>query len=384
MNTERVRILLDAIPLTGLLTGISRYLRNLYSEMEKLPEVEVYYFNGKRVSRRMPAQAEPISWARKTDRVWRLHESAVLAMRTAHWLLYEYKVRRRTECNNYNVHHETAFTPAAQRNCCQVFTIHDLSLMRYPEMHPKERVKYSDLLFKRRIGYANHIITVSEFIKGEIIEYLNISPDRITVIPEAADKVFYPRQKGTVESVLKRLRIPTDYMLFVGTIEPRKNLPRLVAALQNCKNNIPLVLAGWEGWGNKEWIGSKNNRIEKNKLYPLGYVDEETLACLYSGARCFVYPSLYEGFGLPVLEAMACGTPVICSNAASLPEVAGEAAILVPPQDLDGFTKAIDLLWNDCDLRMHKVQDGYRHSKSFSWAKAARRTLNLFKQIAPE
>ena len=141
----------------------------------------------------------------------------------------------------------------------------------------------------------------------------------------------------------KQYNLTGEYLLFVGSLEPRKNLPLLIQAMQLCNTNISLLIVGWEGWGDKSWMQTIRESGLTQRIILTGYVDDETLACLYSGASAFVYPSLYEGFGLPILEAMACGCPVICSDVASMPEVAGDAAIRIDPASAEDLAAAIDL-----------------------------------------
>jgi alpha-1,3-rhamnosyl/mannosyltransferase len=210
---------------------------------------------------------------------------------------------------------------------------------------------------------------------------LALPQKRLTAIHEAAAPFFYPRSRTAVEAVKKQLGLPTEYLLSVGTIEPRKNLSTLVRALAVCKQKIPLVLVGWSGWEEKNWMENLAPPDLLARIYRTGYVDEETLACLYTGARAFVYPSLYEGFGLPVLEAMACGVPVVCANVSSLPEVAGSAALLVAPTEVAEMAYLIDSLWMDDDLRQRKALEGKERCKQFSWADTARKTYDVFKNF---
>ncbi len=378
-----MNILLDAIPLTGLLTGISRYVRNLYTQLAALPDARVHYYNGARLVARMPEQADPGKWMKTTDRVWALPDPMVVGLRCVNWLLFEQRIRSVVRKNRFDVYHETAFTPSALKGADvpQVFTLHDLSLIKCREMHPRERVWFSDLFFQRRIKHADHIITVSEYVRSEIIEELRIPAHAVTTIHEAADPLFYPRDRESVEAMRASMNLPKDYLLFVGTLEPRKNLSMLIEALAACKHDVPLVLTGWKGWGEKEWQEKAKRIGLGNRIHFTGYVDEESLARLYSGALSLVYPSLYEGFGLPLLEAMACGTPVICSNAASLPEVAGDAALLINPHNAEALTHAIDCVCEDDMLRTRMKERGLERAAHFSWEKTARQTLEVFRGV---
>jgi alpha-1,3-rhamnosyl/mannosyltransferase len=376
-----MNIIVNAIPLTGLLTGISRYVRCLYSRLQLLQDVLVSYFNGSSCESEMPSQAEPVSWAKATEQVWRLPDLYVTGMSVLQWLNFERHLRAACRRNHFNVYHETAFIPAAIKDIPVVYTLYDISLIKYRSEHPRERVWFFDLLFKRRLPYAVHIITISDFMRKELIDTLGINEDLITAIPLAPDPFFYPRQQAEIDNVIDMHGWPREYILFVGTLEPRKNISLLIKALSRTKSDIPLILAGWKGWGDKIWLHDVVALGLEKRVYSADYLDEETLACLYSGARALVYPSLYEGFGLPVLEAMACGCPVICSNVASMPEVAGKAALLVDPRDVDDMTATIDYLVGDEEARQRFIVKGFARAADFTWQQTAEQTREVFRKV---
>jgi len=377
-------ILLDAIPLDGLLTGISRYVRNLYLQLERLPGVTVYYFNGRSCATRMPDQARPGEWIKATSLLWKLPDPLAFGFRAATWQSYELKVRRLIRKNSFTLYHETAFTPSVVRNVPQILTIHDLSLSKFREMHPKENVWFSDLFLKRRIKYTAHIITVSDFIRSEICDELQLPAEKVTAIPEAPDPFFFPRKREKAKVVVEALGLPQDYILFVGTRVPRKNLSLLIKAAAICESDIPIVFVGWAGWREDPWLEMVKDQGLRNRIFITGYIDEESLACLYSKALALVFPSLYEGFGLPILEAMACGCPVISSNAASLPEVAGDAAVLINPCEFEDLAVAIDKVVSDSALRMDLIEKGFERAAQFSWERTAKLTLEVFKSVADQ
>lgn len=381
-----MRILVDAIPFSGLLTGISRYLRNLYGAMEALDgpyTVEISYFNGKGVNLRMPPVAEPRTGAKRAATLWKLPDPAVFTLRCAHWLWYEQSLRRVVRKMPFDLYHETAFTPAAVRSVPEIYSLYDLSLLRYPETHPRERVWFFEFFKRRRMHHVTHILTLSQYVREEICHVLGWPLERVTAIPLAPAKVFRPKSRQEVAKARTKFCLPDDYLLFVGSMEPRKNIGLLMKALQICRSCIPLVLVGWEAWGEKGWLETARSQFPR-RIFLLGYVDDETLASLYSGAAALVYPSLYEGFGLPILEAMACGCPVICSNAASMPEVAGGAARLVDPRNPEDLAAAIDELMGSTDRRKRLTQEGLRRAAQFSWERTARQTAALFRKVLQE
>jgi glycosyltransferase involved in cell wall biosynthesis len=379
-----MNVIVNALPLQGLLTGISRYVRCLYDELQKLPDVSATFFNGVSSSVKMPQQAEPVAWAKSTELIWRLPDFLVAALRGVHWLNFERKLRAACKKKQYAVYHETGFIPPALPDVPIVYTLYDISLVKYRAEHPRERVLFFDFFFKRRRQYADHIITISEFMKQELIACLGFPPDRVTAIHLASDPVFSPRNDAQIASACSALTIPKDFLLCVGTLEPRKNIVLAIQALAQAKTDIPLVLTGWQGWGEKLWRDViKKAHLEK-RIFMTHYVSDEMLACLYSGARALVYPSFYEGFGLPVLEAMACGCPVVCARSSSLPEVAGDAALLVDPHDAGDCAAAVEKVVCDSDLHDELRMRGLKRASAFSWKLAARRTFEVFKSVADE
>lgn len=379
-----MKILVNAIPLIGLLTGISRYVRQLYAELDQFPDVEIAYFDGNRVLKNMPAQANPEKWSRAISAIWKLPDPVVFAARTLHWWKFEMQLRHVCRKDHYDIYHETGFVPAAMSTVPTVYSIYDLSLIKYRNTHPKERVWFYDFMGRRRLHFASHILTISEFIRQEICNTFTLSPSTVSAIPLATDSHFHPRSAEKIDLVRKRYNLTGEFLLFVGSLEPRKNLPLLIQAIQRCNIRVSLILVGWEGWGDKSWMQTIRESGLGERIILAGYVDDETLACLYSGATAFVYPSLYEGFGLPILEAMACGCPVICSNIASMPEVAGDAAIQIDPTNPDELTRAIEGVIADDTLRHWMIHNGFLRAEQFTWCKTAENTLEMFKKVVSE
>ena len=269
------------------------------------------------------------------------------------------------------------------RNAKRVVTVHDLTLIRFPEWHPAERVRRMGPSLSRSVALADRVVTDSQFTKSDLVRHVGVSPDRVDVVPLAADPSFRPLPRVEVEPVLGRLGVTSDYLLFLGTLEPRKNLARLLDAIELGAGGIGLVvLAGAHAWPD----GSLQRRLRAlqgaGRVRVLGYVPDALRPVLLNGARALVYPSLYEGFGLPVLEAMACGTPVLTSNASSLPEVAGNAAFLVDPHDVEGLATALRRVWGDAKLRADLRERGFRRAALFSWEQTARLTLDVYERLA--
>jgi glycosyltransferase involved in cell wall biosynthesis len=378
-----MKILVDAIPMTGLLTGIARYLRNLYHAVDHLGLADTAYFTGSHLYAGMPPLADSGQWQQVTRSVRRLPDPLVFGMRALHWYRYEHHLNRvvKNSRPGFTLYHETAFTPAKLTAVPTVFSMYDLSLRRYRHTHPRERVWLFEYFVRTRLKYARHILTISDFIRQEIIDEFKVCPSMVSSVPLAPDPVFSPSPPGTVAQVRARLGLPGEYLLFVSSLEPRKNIDLLIEALAAAKTGMPLVMAGWSGWGAKAWLSRIGSPGLRDRIIITGHIPDTDLAAVYSGAAALVYPSLYEGFGLPILEAMACGCPVICSSAASMPEAAGNAALYIDPADKDSLVHAIDTLVQDTPLRQQLKAAGKARAAGFTWEKTARKTLDIFRQV---
>lgn len=376
-NKRKIKLIVNAIPLVNVNTGIGRYLKCLYQQMERLygNVAEFGYFDGHSVSPTLPnGPSNYGQWSRQVDLFWKIPPIGATFIRTAfHW---HRELRFRSIARHYDLYHEAAFFPfLPPKGLKTVFTLHDFSLFRFPQYHPKERVLFAKLFFKRRCRLVQHYISVSEFTRREAKKYLGINGSKITVIPLAnSSEVFFPRDRSETLDFRKRFGLPEDYFVFVGTGDPRKNRPIISRALEKAKLPVPLVVAGWSGW-------SSLNPREKN-IIALDYINDQDLARLYSGAIALVYPSLYEGFGLPVLEAMSCGCPVICSRSTGLPEAAGNAALyLEDPSDEASLAGLLRKVSADKALRRQLIEKGLEQARINSWEGAARETFADFMRI---
>lgn len=267
-----------------------------------------------------------------------------------------------------------------------VVTIHDLGYLFFPQAHPPLARLYLDLSTRWNARVAAHVIADSQATKDDLVRHYAIAPGKITVAyPGRDEDLRRVDDPSAIEAVKYRYNVTGDYLLYIGTLQPRKNLTRLIQAFSNLQSQISdfkMVIAGGMGWLYADiFAEAKRLGLESQVLFP-GRVAEEDKAALLSGAEAFVFPSLYEGFGLPVVEAMQCGTPVICSNTSSLPEVAGDAALLVDPLDVDALAQAMARLLDDADLRRTLVERGYAQSQKFSWADCAARVLAAFESVA--
>ncbi len=269
-----------------------------------------------------------------------------------------------------------------------IITIHDLSVLKFPEQHKLGRKLIADLFLPRTLKKADKIIAVSQSTKRDLLDTFSfLSEERIKVIHEAANDHFAVVQDDDVlQDCRKRYGLPRHFILYVGTLEPRKNIPRLLRAFSSvyAKKNVPLVICGKKGWKYQEIFKTLQEVCPPGAVIFTGYVKDEDLPVLYNLASIFVYPSLYEGFGLPPLEAMQCGCPVIASNISSLPEVVGDAAITINPLSIQEIKEAIYLLLSDENMRNSYAQKGIQQAKTFSWKKCATETFQLYKELLHE
>lgn len=281
------------------------------------------------------------------------------------------------------VFHGTNFLAPSLRRGRSVVTVHDLSVLLFPQYHPWTRVLGFRAFFGATLARADAVITVSEQTKRDLVRMMGFPESKITVIPLAANEAFHPVSQPQTEETVTRYGLqPCRYLLHVGTVEPRKNLLRLFRAFERMSRADPqgpdLVFVGGSGWRNQEFYRAVETSPVRSRVHLMGYLPEQDLAALYSGSLATVYPSLYEGFGLPPLEAMACGAPVITSNTSSLPEVVGDAALLVDPTDVRAIEAALVRVKDDPEIRATLRLRGLQRVKQFSWDVTARRTLEVY------
>jgi glycosyltransferase involved in cell wall biosynthesis len=283
-----------------------------------------------------------------------------------------------------------------------VFTLHDLSFLHFPRTHTALNRWYLTLMMPHFLKKADRIIAVSEATKKDAVRFCGVKEETVRVIHEGVSASFQPASAQAIIECRRKYRLPERFILFVGTIEPRKNLEALLDAHEllkrrSCQGLEPegvtnrhrtsppermaLVIAGPKGWLGSDCTRRLGDLQRQGDVTLLGLVDDDDLPALYSTAELFAYPSLYEGFGLPPLEAMACGTPVVCSRTSSLPEVVGDAALVVPPSDEEALASAIwEVLLNQ-ELRQQMREQGLRQAALFSWDKAARETLSVYREL---
>jgi glycosyltransferase involved in cell wall biosynthesis len=322
-----VRVAVDISPLIQTRAGTARHVRGLLGALRDRPslDLELLSFGG----------TGPLSSVAR-DALW-----------------YPIGLPRRARAAD--VLHCTTFRGPGGARVPTVLTVHDLAILRFPEVFPRWHRLYGRAGLARVLEGADAIVAVSEFTKAETIELTGVPAERVRVVPNGVDPVF----------VANGPRVEGDYVLAVATLEPRKNLRRVVEAVELA--GVELRVVGARGWGGVDvpgWVGE---------------MPDEHLAALYRGARCVLYPSLYEGFGLPVLEGMACGTPVVTSREGSTAEVAGGAAILVDPREVGSIAEGIQ---QAASRRDELVRLGLARSRGFTWERTADSVVELWRELA--
>jgi glycosyltransferase involved in cell wall biosynthesis len=284
-----------------------------------------------------------------------------------------------------DVLHSPDFIPPFRRDYKSVITVHDLAFLLYPHFLTEESARYYGQI-DRAVRYADHIVADSISTKRDIINFLGVPDAKITVVYAAANRIYRPIQDTQLlHQTRLKYGLEKPFILFVSTIEPRKNLPTLLRAfrqlLDHYKLDVTLVVAGQRGWFCGEVFAVADELELGDSVAFLGHVPLGDLALLYNTARMHVHPSFYEGFGLPPLEAMACGTPTIVANVSSLPEVVADAGLLIAPEHTEGWTVAMWRVLTDDSLHAELSEKGLKRAKVFSWEKAARQTLDLYKRL---
>jgi alpha-1,3-rhamnosyl/mannosyltransferase len=379
-----MRIALDASPLLlAPKAGVGRYTFHLASALLQLrDDSDVIFFYGTHWSDRLIDPAE--RHGDGTQVSIRKQVSALIPGPWKQWL------RRRVLHAGFTterpaVFHATNYVAHAF-DVPVVATVHDLSFLRFPDSHPSKRLAWLDQYLPETLARAAHIIVPSNFTRNELLSLFPVDSSRVTVVYDGVSSQFRPRVQEEAVGVLHEYNLPwKGYILSVGTVEPRKNLVTLVRAYEvlpdSLKGRWPLVVVGGRGWKDEAVRREMAPLMTTGRLRYLGSVSHDTLASLYAAARVFVYPSLYEGFGLPPLEAMASGAPTVVSSRASLPEVTGRAAALIDPDDVEALARTLESLLEDPARLECMARMGLERARRFTWGECARETLKVYQRI---
>ncbi len=371
-----MRIAIDAHSVGTALGGNESYATNLIEALAEVDNSNLYTLY---VTRRAAVERFSNRWPNFTVRTTLPHTPLIRIPITL-----SAELRR----NRVDVLH-VQFTAPPAAPCPVVVSIHDLSFEHLPQTFKRRSRMQLRMTVRRSARLASQVIALSNHARNDIIATYKVDPDKVTAIPLAAPAHFAPvTDDNELQRVKQTYRIDAPYILCVGSIQPRKNLTRLLHAYALLLRNGPegklpkLVVAGKYAWLFEETIGTIERLGLSGSVIMTGYVPDTDLPALYSGALCFVYPSYFEGFGLPPLEAMKCGTPVIVGNRTSIPEVVGDAAILANPFDVADIASAIGRVIRDDSLRATLRAKGIERAKQFDWHQTARKTLEVYKKAA--
>jgi glycosyltransferase involved in cell wall biosynthesis len=356
--------------------GISRYIYHLLTQLRALNGDDSFtVFVGR----------QPVDAALAPTPRFRLKAVGLPTNRPAVRILWEQFLQpaalRRA---GVDLLHSLAFAEPLLWEGPSVVSFMDVSFLRFPRAFNRCNRLYLTTMARAAVRRANHLLTISEQTRQDLLDLLGARPEQVTVTYCGVDDAFRPHDPAAVSAFRARHELPEQFILYVGTLEPRKNVPRLLEAyarLRRQRAAPPLVLVGGRGWQHAA-IDARLDALELGDAVRfLGYVPAADLPLCYNAAGVFVYPSLYEGFGLPPLEAMACGTPVVASNTSSLPEVLGDAALLVDPHDPAALADALASALSDTPLRQRLRAAGLARARQFSWQRMAEQTLAVYHNV---
>jgi len=374
-----IKVAMNAVPLMSPLTGIGQYVRQLSEQLLNINQANIHFFYGSGWGDEIRQQGLPAA-----------ANSLKLALRKN--LPYSYELSRWVQQLTFNqgiksftpdVYHEPSFL-SYRFDGPTVLTVHDLSWIRFPEAHPAERVRAMHKFFEPSLVRADQIITDAAFVKQELIDVFGLDASKIHPIHLAAEPLFKPMPATAAASLLKSKGLEyRQYWLAVGTLEPRKNLQLALEAFSALpeadRKKTPLVLAGMLGWKVGKLLPKIQAMEAARELLQMGYLSRQDLAAVVAGAKALIFPSVYEGFGLPLVEAMQCGTPVLASNASCLPEVLAGAGLLFDPNDADGLKALMLQMLGDDALAATLSSQGLVRAEHFSWQQTAQQTLDVYR-----
>ncbi|HGY2296606.1 TPA: glycosyltransferase family 4 protein [Pseudomonas putida] len=364
------------------LTGIGRYTYELASRLQHAEEIsDLRLFAGRRF---VPELLKPSDQSDAVHGLKRFVQKNALAVEAYRRLMPLLRKRALRGHEDFIYHSTNFYLPpfAGPR----VATFHDLSPFTWAHCHTPQLARYLQKELTLTLERADALIAVSHHTRKELAEYFGWPLERIHAVPLASSAQFHPRTPQTLRETLARHGLePGGYSLFVGTIEPRKNIENLLNAYGRLplavRQRWPLILSGYQGWRSEAIHSRIAQAQQEGWARYLGFVASEDLPLLFAGARLFTFPSHYEGFGLPVLEAMSSGVPVVCSNSSSLPEVAGSAALMCAPDDVEALSELLRQGLEDETWRAAAVQQGLLHASGFSWERCAQATVEVYKSV---
>jgi glycosyltransferase involved in cell wall biosynthesis len=358
--------------------GIGRYTRELMRALLALPSHNRYSFF---YASRTHTNESEIRNQKSEIRRLPFHDKWLMRV----WQRLRLPIPVELITGRVDLFHSPDFTlPPTLPGVPTLLTVHDLSFIRDPDSAWPSLRAFLNKAVPRSVQRATHVLADSKATKADLVELLGTPAEKITVLYSGVDARFVPiRDQVELDRVCAKYQLPRPFILSVGTLQPRKNYGRLIEAVGQVASTVPhhLVITGGKGWMYETIFEQvKQSGLEGRVHFP-GFVDDADLPALYSAADLFAYVSLYEGFGLPLLEAMACGTPVIGSNTSSLPEVIGDVGLQADPRNVDDITRALQQLIDQPELRARSIGLGLERAKTFTWKKAARELLAIYEQV---
>jgi glycosyltransferase involved in cell wall biosynthesis len=379
-----MNVVFEADAITTPLTGVGRYAWEVATQLKQHREISSVRFFARGGWRELESLYQPDAVVVKQQRplVARLRKMPLVGK--LHLLLKSWRSAWRLRDVQADIFHSPAFFLPRLR-IPTVVTVHDLSVYMDANWHPQGRVKVIRSLIERAVARADLILTDAHSVREEILARFAIDPARVEAVHLGVDTAYRPHRAEEISSVLAEYGLRYGgYTLFISTIEPRKNILRLIEAYRALPHDVrmqyPLVLAGAPGWNSEEIHEAIRAAKSEGWLHYHGYVRQPHIPALYAGSRLFAYPSLYEGFGLPVAEAMASGVPVLTSSCSSMPEVAGGAALLVEPTDTASITAGLQQALTDDAWRAEAITRGLARAKELSWERCAQQTIALYRK----
>jgi len=365
-----MRIGIEGLPLLFHRTGTSTYTHELVQHLRRLNRGD-----------------QVILFARSQRMAGDSYHNISLAERAANYIYQEYRLPHELAEREIDIYHaprDMGLPKTSRLPCPSIITLHDIILVRLAsDYYSDARARMYERRLRNRVEGADHVITISEFSRRDIQDWCGIDPEKISVIHDAVNKAFHPVTDETrLAAAGSRYQLPPRFALCVGSTEPRKNIRNAIKAfaqLRRVRADVQLVVTGVDYC-----------RVEPDKAFSgldlegvhfAGYVRDQDMPAVYTLAEVLVFPSLYEGFGLPPLEAMACGTPVVTSNATSIPEIVGDAAVLVDPESPAEIAGALEMVLSSSDMRSDLIEKGTARVANFSWRRCAEETRNLYERV---
>ncbi len=374
----RVLIDLTQVPLGRM--GVGSYAENLLEQLHSQGgDLEFFAVAQSDDSALLAAIPPRVKLIRLPARLFRRLGLRLLAEQ----IYIPYLARRYRIDVVHSLHYSLPLLPL---RAARLVTMHDMTAFLYPAVHTPFKRAYMQFFIRQALRKADFLVFVSASALADCRQYFKQPLPNATVIHHGKSPAFRPAlDAGEIAAVRRRYDLPSQYILYLGTLEPRKNVPALIRAFAALAEQHPearLVVAGKKGWYYDAIFQTLAELKLAGKVHFPGYIDERDKRFLLAGATLFVYPSLYEGFGIPVLEAMACGIPVITSNVSSLPEVVGDAALLIDPASLPDLTRALERVYADADLKDRLVRAGLARASQFTWEESVRQLLDVYRDVA--